>query len=808
VRTLPQYRTHFTLGIIAAVLLATGVSIYGWLTGNQHLVQVAPGLAPIQFNTALGLTCLAVSVALLHLGSRKLCVIAASLAGLIASLALSEYLPGPTPSIDQLFVKSTLVTVQSPLPGRMAPTTAILMLTLSMCYLAHAFVSKGNPRCRILAVCSTFVGLVSLVLLVSALTHLGVVYELTQFNQMAVQTGLCLTLLSAAGLVSSGSDAFKAKNTMVWISASAVFGLSAGTLIWLQAEVDQEARQIAVTTYERADGIRYNLESAISKDGKALRRLANRMSLGLEPSWDEDVSWYLQDCPEFAAIGWVGRNGSTKWTSDRNSGWTGIVLTRQSQSRLTAATTRAKASRDLTASQPIDLGRLGPGFVVYAPIFRRGQVVGLVAGVFKIETLIKSLFARTQQRYRLEVIDSGRSLYLLGTPSPARSSPVNDMPISAFGSKWSIRTSPNQATLSKFVSPLPKLIAICGIITSMLVGYLILLAHKARTATVREKESRRFLENLSEASMTLTYIVDLKDTKLIYCNQYGANLIGLKDEELSQAWVGIFQRRVHSGDLAETLDHFQHLDTLLEGQIIQIERRLMCSDDRWHWILHRECVHTWDADGTPRTILGVGNDITEQKEASIQLQTYALVLEVQKEELQNLNGQLETMATTDGLTGVFNRRRFDGELSLQMTVAERHALPLSVILVDIDKFKTINDVHGHLVGDAVLRRLASILKQEAREGDFVARYGGEEFAIICPHTDLESGALFAERLRESIASTLFESGTVTASFGVASLSLNDTAESLLANADAALYQSKGKGRNCVTTFAVVAQTAA
>ncbi|MBF0339855.1 MAG: diguanylate cyclase [Magnetococcales bacterium] len=159
---------------------------------------------------------------------------------------------------------------------------------------------------------------------------------------------------------------------------------------------------------------------------------------------------------------------------------------------------------------------------------------------------------------------------------------------------------------------------------------------------------------------------------------------------------------------------------------------------------------------------------------------------------------LETQAFTDALTGACNRARLQGVLKAELQRANRHDLPLSVILCDIDHFKRVNDRFGHQIGDDVLRQVANLMKTNIRAEDFLARWGGEEFMIVSPLNDLENMSLLAEKLRGIIAGTPFPVvGTITLSFGVTQRRAEDTIRELTERADKALYAAKAGGRNRV-----------
>lgn len=171
-----------------------------------------------------------------------------------------------------------------------------------------------------------------------------------------------------------------------------------------------------------------------------------------------------------------------------------------------------------------------------------------------------------------------------------------------------------------------------------------------------------------------------------------------------------------------------------------------------------------------------------------------------REKSQEIQTQLSA-AFSDPLTSVANRPAFDYELSRRIQEWERQKTPVSLVILDVDHFKRLNDTYGHPAGDEVLKLLASMLQSKARQMDLVARYGGEEFCVVLPNSDETRAQEAAERLRQTIADRPFKvDGTelsVTVSVGVSSIVAGDDAASLLKRSDLALYQSKRAGRNCV-----------
>jgi diguanylate cyclase (GGDEF)-like protein len=164
-----------------------------------------------------------------------------------------------------------------------------------------------------------------------------------------------------------------------------------------------------------------------------------------------------------------------------------------------------------------------------------------------------------------------------------------------------------------------------------------------------------------------------------------------------------------------------------------------------------------------------------------------------------LHQERERQAVTDGLTGVANRRAFNDSLLREFERAKRYEQPLSLIVIDLDFLKKINDKYGHMAGDEAIKAIGQVLRQSSRSIDFPARYGGEEFCLLLPNTEIDMAEQLAERLRRLITEVTLEGhGSISASLGVASFPLHaDGSDSLFLKADEALYVAKQQGRNCV-----------
>ncbi len=271
------------------------------------------------------------------------------------------------------------------------------------------------------------------------------------------------------------------------------------------------------------------------------------------------------------------------------------------------------------------------------------------------------------------------------------------------------------------------------------------------------------------------YYKDL-DGKYLGCNKAYAEYVGIDREQLIGKTVFEIFDRIPAAIFAASDQE------LLNSPGIQIYETPVHrqGQDTIYIKFHKATFH--EQDGTVAGLIGAIIDITEQK---------------------TLEKKFQRLATYDDLTAIYNRREGRKQLRKLCKDAVRKQRPISVILLDLDDFKRINDTYGHDTGDVVLKTAAQCLDRYSRANDFVCRYGGEEFLIILPETSLTEAVMIAERYRKELQSlkiqiTSDEDLGVTASLGVSQLDNEFTdREMMLKQADTALYKAKEKGKNQV-----------
>ncbi len=274
-----------------------------------------------------------------------------------------------------------------------------------------------------------------------------------------------------------------------------------------------------------------------------------------------------------------------------------------------------------------------------------------------------------------------------------------------------------------------------------------------------------------------TYSADFLGTTVEAMHGQWASTMGVPKETM-QRWLGAYQKSAQIGAPVQ----FDYEHTLADVTL---------------WLE----VTVWKIGPTASGISRysyVATDITARKATELRLQ-------VVQQQLEEANIQLHALARTDGLTGLCNRTAFDESLAEEIVRAMRYQTMVSLLMIDVDHFKPYNDTYGHVAGDGVLRIIAQIFREQARQSDLPARYGGEEFAMILTNTDIAEAMLTAERIRRSVERAPWPKRPITVSIGAATFCGTETAEWLINQADSALYQAKELGRNQVVSHTSVRQ---
>lgn len=327
---------------------------------------------------------------------------------------------------------------------------------------------------------------------------------------------------------------------------------------------------------------------------------------------------------------------------------------------------------------------------------------------------------------------------------------------------------------------------------------------------------RNFLPDISEE--LLASILEIvsdgiwdwnANTGYVYRNPGWYIMLGYEVDAFENT-VLTWENVIHPDDFERVMAHF---DDYINKRIpaYKVQYRCRTHNNDYLWIEDRGKVVQWNSDGTLGRMIGAHRDISAYKklEEEGRSKTIALqdAVDSRTQELTQVNEllkqkiqEVERLAITDSLTSLSNRYQFEKNLVLECERAKRFNEPLSLIALDLDHFKPVNDIYGHAKGDLVLIDAANIIRNNVRSIDLVSRWGGDEFMILLPSTALTSAVDLAKKIRALIdKANLCEDLNITASFGVAELGYDEEPMRLTINADNALYAAKKEGRNTVAS---------
>jgi diguanylate cyclase (GGDEF)-like protein/PAS domain S-box-containing protein/putative nucleotidyltransferase with HDIG domain len=503
-----------------------------------------------------------------------------------------------------------------------------------------------------------------------------------------------------------------------------------------------------------------------------------------------------------------------------------------------AAMDRARDTGRMAATARV---RLGPqagrpwGILVFQPVYRRGAPVasvedrrasleGFAVTIFRMADLVESALApRPSKDLHLSIYDASarrgeRFLYYHrsrlakaqppstgGRTGPQAEAAAQEEPeppagpsrtesFSVAGRRWEIITWPEGDLVDEAGDQYARTVLGGGLALSLLLAAW-LAGSAARTAQIRKLASE-----LGQAEVKFRTLVQLlpetvfeldERGRVTFANHNGLANFGYADEDVAR---GLECARLLAPQDRERA--IADLGRALAGEKIAGVEYLALRQNGTTFPITVYSSPIVE-DGRAVGIRGIAIDVTDRKKV--------------EELLRQANSRLEELATTDELTGLWNRRRFAQMLKTEIDRARRRDAPLALVMFDIDQFKSVNDTYGHSFGDLVLREVAKTLQGGARSTDIVARYAGDEFMFLMPDTTIEAAVSAAERIRHRLDARRLSDGRravrVTISAGIGALEPGgpEAADGLVRQVDGALYAAKHAGRDCVRTWAQISR---
>ena len=578
------------------------------------------------------------------------------------------------------------------------------------------------------------------------------------------------------------------------------FLLVLGAALIARALVEGERRESDRVSGLVAAHVRDELEADLMERVRCLSRMARRWEIAGPPSrayWEADATQIVRDAPDLQAVEWVSPALRIAWVEPLQGNERAFGLNLRKDARRATALLRARDTGRTTVSRPIDLVQGGKGFLAYVPIVRDGRFEGLIVGVFRLGDALASLPAARSGR-TIALSEGGAPVLSVGdAASDLQTAYGRDIDFQLVNARWTLRVTPSAATLAKYRSALPTVVLLGGVIAAAMTGALLLALGATRRASLDLRESEAKFRTAIE-TMQEGLIVRDRRGGVVVANGRVAEIFGLDPDQVTG------RRTVPEGWLTthedgRTMPHdewpsFVALETGVPQKDGTMGIRMPTGETVWTSYSSVPLFHPGEAHAY--AVVTTFADVTIRKRREERTRRQIERANDANAELAEANARLSEAAHTDGLTGLCNRRAFDESLATEIEASRESGRPLSLVLLDVDQFKSYNDRFGHPAGDEALRRVGRILAAVCRPEDQPARYGGEEFAVLLIDADAVQATAIAERFRRAIEAAPWERREITASFGVATLFDGDGA-TFVAEADAALYRAKAEGRNRV-----------
>lgn len=435
-----------------------------------------------------------------------------------------------------------------------------------------------------------------------------------------------------------------------------------------------------------------------------------------------------------------------------------------------------------TLSGPIDLVQEDEeraGFLIYYPLYIKSQtgleVDGFAYAAIKAKNLFEGLFNIYHIPVDIEIYDGEEvsKEKLLYDSNPDLNAPdfLHKEAIQLYGRTWILCVKSNTILDMGFIHFLPLIELVFGVLFSFVASaWLLSLSRTNERAQYLAQEMTYTIRNQMKIidENVITSEVDMNG-KITAVSSAFCKISGYDKEELIGRSIDKIKHPETSQNLYQEIWSSIQLKTKWEGEI-----KNQHQNGSYYWV-YTILTPRLDTNGELVGFTSICQDITDKK-------------------------RTEELSITDPLTGLYNRLKLDELFEANLHNAQRHETPFSIILLDIDKFKNVNDTFGHQAGDGVLKEFAALLKENLRTEDILGRWGGEEFLILIPNSDLNGAAVLAEKLRLLIHNHSFATiGHKTSSFGVSTHHYGDDEKSMVSRADEALYRAKQNGRNRVET---------
>jgi diguanylate cyclase (GGDEF)-like protein/PAS domain S-box-containing protein len=764
----------YTSGL--AIMLVAGVVLYGWHIHSVTLVQVLPHFPPMQFNTALSFMLLGTGILSLNKFPR-ISLWLAPLVFILCSMTLLEYIFSTNFGIDLIFMKPFTI-ANSSNPGRMAPNTALCFMLGS----AALFFNAENILFRyqqILAVIfSSFILMLGTIAILGYITSIPTAYNWGMLTGMNVITASCMTMagigLLAFSLRAISKDVFSIKLIPLLI---ALIGSVFFVMLW-QALAAEEDRKLALKTEYDANQIKDKIIDRILGYNISLLHMQKRLDFQKPisiPRWEYDAKLYLNNTKAYEAIALVSNRDSTNWH---------IVSSDDTHNTENLATVKKCLDQAVVANNDSGfyIGIPNESPLVSICLVRYSSEDNLIELINIPNLLNEGLLTANEKYYQVSLLKNNHNLQIQNGIGQVLSSDwISAVPLTFINKNLELRLWPTDKFLQIYGFIFPSFLLVFGIAITLLlalVQYLWIKARQEREHLVSAIKKQEILEMRFQAitvSAKDAIIMLDSDDRIVFWNPAASEIFGYTLQEVIGNFIYdliIPQRHIES--YKKEFNHSKQSTKDAIGKTIEITAiknsgmefpiEISISNVRMQ--------KKWEA-------IAIVRDITERK---------------------NAESIIKHQANYDILTDLPNRLLFSELLKNALIQADKMNLSVSLMSIDLDGFKPVNDLYGHEAGDELLRQVSKRLLKCVGESNFVARVGGDEFAVILVNLHYKKEAAMVATLILSALVRPFKiyehTITIGGSIGIVNYPQDATFQKdLIIKADDAMYTAKKSGKS-------------
>jgi|GEM_PF-4465474 len=813
------------------------VVILGWYTDNYVLYQIHLNLMPMYFNTALNFVFLGLGILLLVTKYHKWSSLLG--AGLIAfsTLVLFQEIYNTDLGIDSFFFK-TDVSLNSSIPGRMSPNSAVCFIT---CGLALTLLSFNKSR-QFIYYLALALGIGVLVLASTSLlgyaADLSAIYEWAKLTPMALHTAIGFVIAST-GIITF----IYSRDSLEGINLSskspylaAVFVCCLTSLLWrssLQQGMERLNELVSLESAKIKELVINVIDERVS-DMEELKLHLEAFPEISEKLWASSVDFYREKSPFFKTIQWVDPyyivQGFAPFKGNENL----LNHDLPHHSFLQKDLEISKGERKVRISSIFESKAGEREIYLILPLFRDHKFQGFIIASTDIDVMLREVLKEVQQS-KFEVAffegkDQQKIFFKSSGEAYKNTNSKREIPF--YNSHWIVNVWPSTELFNKYEYPLlSKLIVITGILLALflfsairarqIINKQALMLQKTKDSlkvqlleSSRHTKELRLLKEMTDAVQVCLSLKEASVPIAKYCELllpgtsgvvYLSNDSGNNVTQFT-SWGGA-PPKAQSLPLGHCAALQQGLSSYLSG----IHHGKACKHLKTLCAKDPESINLCLPIVEQGEILGLlsihdynklSQTDADHKKTALFVETLVnqLFLSISGIKMRDL---LKDQATRDPLTNLFNRRYLEEILQRELHRAQRHGTPVSIIMIDIDHFKNINDTYGHEGGDEALMKVGLLLQKYYRKSDAACRFGGEEFILVLPEMNLDIAIQRAEAIRAAAEALPLsfrdkEKASLTISLGVATYPQHGTSmQALISAVDEALYRAKELGRNRV-----------